>query len=154
MICWLMIFLFLQRMKFSLIRQFRTAAQDYDLHVPGINPDNRIHLKKGQMLSVSSYCIHHDPSLFHSPFEFRPERFLNGEVVEGSFMPFGTGPRICIAMRFAKVVLRYVLMNVIKEFKVKVTSNTDIPIKYGRMSFVMDFEGMILHFEPRNRNKE
>jgi cytochrome P450 len=48
---------------------------------------------------VSPQLLHHDPRYFLAPLEFRPERFLNGELSGGAadaYLPFGAGPRTCI----------------------------------------------------------
>ena len=140
-----------QRMRFTVVRQFRTAAQDYDLHAPGMNCQNRISLKAGQVISVSTYSVHHDPSLFPEPFQFRPERFLNGEVAEGTYMPFSAGPRLCIAYRFAKIIIRVVMIGILKKFQVSTTSSTHIPLRYKLMNFSMDFEELRLKFETREQ---
>lgn len=52
--------------------------------------------------------IHYDSKYHVEPEKFRPERFLDskGDLTwkitdTTTFMPFGIGPRICIARRFA-----------------------------------------------------
>lgn len=51
------------------------------------------------ILHIPVYAMHHDPEVFPNPKEFIPERFNDGlakELIQnGSFLPFGDGPRIC-----------------------------------------------------------
>lgn len=138
-----------QRMRFSVARQFRMSLAAYDLPVPGLNRNDCIHIRPGQLISISTYSLHHDPELFPQPFEFRPQRFLQGQVSSDSFIPFGIGPRTCIAYRFAKLMMRFVLVNVLREFHVSLGSRSQVPLRYKLMSFVMDYEEMWLRFEPR-----
>jgi cytochrome P450 len=48
--------------------------------------------------------LHRDPRWFDAPEQFRPERWANGltsRLPRGVYIPFGLGPRSCIAGRFA-----------------------------------------------------
>jgi len=46
--------------------------------------------------------IHRDKRWFTQPDQFRPERFLEGapSIPRGAWLPFGTGPRVCIGQHF------------------------------------------------------
>jgi cytochrome P450 len=59
----------------------------------------------GAMLRVTPWVIHRDPRWFVLPEAFRPERFVDAAEAEamprGAWMPFGTGPRVCIGQHFA-----------------------------------------------------
>jgi cytochrome P450 len=60
-------------------------------------------LPKGQLIAFTPYVIQRDPRWFESPDAFKPERFLPGapDIPRGAWMPFGTGPRVCIGQHFA-----------------------------------------------------
>nr|AAA69818.1 cytochrome P450 [Musca domestica] len=52
---------------------------------------------------IPIYAIHHDPEYYPQPEVFRPERFSAEERQRRhpmAYLPFGAGPRICIAERF------------------------------------------------------
>ncbi|HEX5784937.1 MAG TPA: cytochrome P450, partial [Burkholderiaceae bacterium] len=59
----------------------------------------------GAMLRITPWVIHRDPRWFVEPDAFRPERFVDAAEAEamprGAWMPFGTGPRVCIGQHFA-----------------------------------------------------
>lgn len=57
----------------------------------------------GALLLMSTYVMHHHPSLWKEPEAFRPERFLDGseEGLADKFIPFSRGPRDCIGKYFA-----------------------------------------------------
>lgn len=55
----------------------------------------------GQQVWVSPYLLHRDPRHFTAPLQFRPDRFAAGRRIEApraAYIPFGLGPRTCIAM--------------------------------------------------------
>jgi cytochrome P450 len=52
---------------------------------------------------VPLQLMHHDARWFPEPQAFRPERFADGApaIPRGAFMPFGTGPRVCLGQHLA-----------------------------------------------------
>jgi len=56
-------------------------------------------LKKGDVVTIPSYGLHHDADYFLNPEKFDPERFSpenKSKVNPYTFLPFGQGPRNCI----------------------------------------------------------
>lgn len=76
-------------------------------HLPrGGGPDGKdpILIKKGQGVGFSTYHMHRSKDVYgEDATDFRPERWLTGELAEvgSGFMPFHTGPRICLGKEFA-----------------------------------------------------
>ena len=63
-----------------------------------------IRIKARTMVVVSPYVLHRHKLLWHAPDHFVPERFLpenRGGIDRFAYIPFGAGPRICIAASFA-----------------------------------------------------
>lgn len=62
------------------------------------------HLPAGTIVFVSPYATHHRADLWPDPGRFDPERF-SPEAEEGrqrhAYLPFGAGPRVCIANHLA-----------------------------------------------------
>ncbi|KOX80849.1 putative cytochrome P450 6a23 [Melipona quadrifasciata] len=62
--------------------------------------DMKITIPKGTKIWIPVYGFHHDPNIYPDPEKFDPERF-NDDVVAARhpmcFLPFGDGPRNCIA---------------------------------------------------------
>lgn len=51
-------------------------------------------VEKGKVIFIPLYGLHHDPKYFPEPDKFDPERFSDenkGNIVPGSFIPFGYG---------------------------------------------------------------
>jgi cytochrome P450 len=72
-----------------------------------------VRYEPGVCLAPCAYLVHHDPSIYPEPYEFRPERFLEESPGTYTWIPFGGGRRRCLGAAFAtaemKVVLRAVL---------------------------------------------
>ncbi len=69
------------------------------------------------------HSVHHDPSAWDEPESFRPERFLSADgadvVKPPSFMPFGTGQRVCIGDRMAEQELFLFFASLLHVFSVR-----------------------------------
>lgn len=66
------------------------------------------HIPAGSIVGCSAFELHYNPTAFPSPFEFKPERWLDGNVTEDAnkhFFPFGAGSRACIARNLATTEL-------------------------------------------------
>ncbi|KAF2205770.1 cytochrome P450 [Delitschia confertaspora ATCC 74209] len=92
---------------------------------PGRTTKTDVVLPLGYRLPANSvvipalYAIHTNPSIWHDPFKFDPDRWDTEEVKNRhrcAYVPFATGPRGCIGFNFAllevkvllsKLVLRY-----------------------------------------------
>lgn len=76
----------------------RKCVKDY------IYDDGKLHFKidKGSSISFSLYGVQHDPKYFPEPDSFNPDRFSDenkSNIVPGTYVPFGVGPRNCIGKR-------------------------------------------------------
>ncbi|KAF8016910.1 hypothetical protein BT93_H2190 [Corymbia citriodora subsp. variegata] len=74
----------------------------------------------GTRVIVNTWAIGRDPSLWNSPEEFRPERFLNSSIDfkghDFELIPFGAGRRGCPGIAFSIVVDELVLANLLHKF--------------------------------------
>lgn len=80
-------------------------------------------LPKGTQIAVSTWLLHHNPRVWESPRRFDPERFLP-ERSQGrhkcAFLPFGTGPRICVGNHLAALQSKIVLATLARRVAVDV----------------------------------
>lgn len=91
-----------------------------------------LHLKPGSNLWIPIHGFHHDPQYFPEPERFYPERFSEENkqnINQDAYMPFGVGPRSCIANRFALMELKAMLYALVLNFELVVTKKTNIPLK-------------------------
>jgi len=101
---------------------------------PATSDGNPITLKPGDSVWFPAFSLHRDPKYYPQPDKFDPERFVNGDVDNSVYIPFGVGPRICIGNRFAlmeaKVMAFYLLWRCDLEPDVK----TRIPMVFSKKS--------------------
>lgn len=72
----------------------RTASRDVKLETS--DGKVRVSVKRGDIVHIPLYSVHHDEAIFERPDEFLPERFLDESRVssyKNSYLPFGAGPR-------------------------------------------------------------
>lgn len=106
----------------------RQCVKDYSLNVDG----KFVEFKKGVGFMIPIYGFHHDPKYFPEPNKFDPERFSEdnkGNIVPGTYIPFGIGPRMCIGNRFALMEAKALLFHLVLKFKLEPNENTEIPLK-------------------------
>ncbi|XP_050077604.1 cytochrome P450 6A1-like [Anopheles maculipalpis] len=89
----------------------RMTSQPYQL------PNGKV-LPVGVGVIISNLAFHRDPSFFPDPFAFKPERFEDKAFGKNcpSFLPFGDGPRMCIAMRFGLLQTRLGLAILLRSY--------------------------------------
>ncbi|MEE7626524.1 cytochrome P450 [Methylobacter sp. Wu8] len=86
-------------------------------------------LKQGRLAMFSIYNIHHHPDFWPEPEQFDPERFLNTESRRFSFMPFGTGERICIGNHFALLESQLLLSMILQHFDLQLLDTDEAEIE-------------------------
>ncbi len=104
---------------------------------------------------VNAYAIHHDAEYWPDPEAFKPERFLleNKEFIKPfSFLPFGEGPRSCIAMRFAWMEVKTVLIRMLQRYRLVRGPETKVPLKVGPTSSTVigPEEAVLIRIEKRD----
>ena len=102
-------------------RTDRVASNDYEYE--------GIKIKKGQVLTVAIYAIHHDPTIYPNPEQFDPNRFseANKKSRESvTFLPFGAGPRNCIGMRFAVTEMKLLLASILSKYRFVTCDKTPV----------------------------
>lgn len=70
-------------------------------------------------LVICPYVSHRNPHYFPEPEMFNPDRFLT-EPVKYTYLPFGTGPRVCIGQPFALLELAVVTVTILQHFRLSV----------------------------------
>ena len=73
----------------------------------------------GCVLGVNVYLVHHDRDNYDSPYEFRPERWLDEQPGTYTWIPFGGGRRRCIGASFAQLEMKLVLKAVLRRYAIE-----------------------------------
>uniref|UniRef100_A0A3Q3JAZ9 Cytochrome P450 3A n=1 Tax=Monopterus albus TaxID=43700 RepID=A0A3Q3JAZ9_MONAL len=118
---------------------------------------NGVTIPKGTTVIIPVYTLHHDPALWSEPEAFKPERFSkeNKDNIDPySFLPFGAGPRNCIGMRFALLMIKLAIVEVLQNFSFVTCKETDIPMVLGNEGFTAPKKPIKLKLELRATNLE
>jgi cytochrome P450 family 135 len=84
-------------------------------------------LPAGTRVVPSIYLTNRNPSVYDSPEEFRPERFLERAPETFSWIPFGGGIRRCIGASFATLEMKLMLQTMLSELA------PSLPARGGRL---------------------
>ncbi|MGH2993843.1 MAG: cytochrome P450, partial [Solirubrobacterales bacterium] len=85
-------------------------------------------LPKGTAVMPSIYLVHTRADLYPDPYEFRPERFLEGAPDTFSWIPFGGGTRRCLGAAFASFEMKVVMRTILRRAELRPA--TDRPEPY------------------------
>lgn len=92
----------------------REATEDFTL-------DGRRY-PKGAWFWVLPWTLHRDARFFADPLAFKPARWADGlakRLPRGTYLPFGTGPRVCIGNQFAMMEATLVLATIARRFSLR-----------------------------------
>ncbi|XP_070824233.1 cytochrome P450 3A27-like [Chaetodon trifascialis] len=113
---------------------------------------NGVTIPKGTVTMIPLYILHRDPALWPEPDAFKPERFgkENKDNIDPySFLPFGAGPRNCIGMRFALMMMKLALVEILRNFSFVTCKETEIPLVLANDGFTTPKNPIKLRLEPR-----
>lgn len=89
-------------------------------------------IKAGQHLWIPIVGYHLDEKYFPDPLKFDPERFSDenkANINPFTYLPFGVGPRNCIANRFALMEAKAMMFYLVGEFEIKPSPKSTIPME-------------------------
>ncbi|KAK8765317.1 hypothetical protein V5799_032074 [Amblyomma americanum] len=125
----------------------RAPCQDY------IFGDTGIKVNKDDIVTVPVYALHHDPQYFPDPLTFNPEsdcpllrhalglsksvnacsRFNEqnmASIQPYTYLPFGAGPRNCIATHFALHTVKLCVLHTIRNVLLVRIEQTKVPLEF------------------------
>uniref|UniRef100_A0A4W6F1D4 Cytochrome P450 3A n=1 Tax=Lates calcarifer TaxID=8187 RepID=A0A4W6F1D4_LATCA len=113
---------------------------------------NGVTIPKGTVIMVPVYTLHHDPALWPEPDAFKPERFSkeNKDNIDPyAFLPFGAGPRNCIGMRFALLMMKLAVVEILQKFSFVTCKETEVPLVLANDGFTTPKTPIKLKLVPR-----
>ncbi|XP_057891786.1 cytochrome P450 3A29-like [Melospiza georgiana] len=113
---------------------------------------NGVTIPEGMVVMIPAFVLHRDPQYWPEPEEFRPERFSkeNKEGIDPyTFLPFGAGPRNCIGMRFAHLVVKVAVVVLLQNFSFRPCKDTPIPLVLDSKGFMQPKKPIVLKMVPR-----
>uniref|UniRef100_A0A8P0PEN0 Cytochrome P450 3A n=1 Tax=Canis lupus familiaris TaxID=9615 RepID=A0A8P0PEN0_CANLF len=113
-----------------------------------------VFIPKGTVVMVPTFTLHQDPDIWPEPEKFQPESRFSKKNKDSinpyTYLPFGTGPRNCLGMRFAIMNMKLALIKVLQNFSFKPCKETQIPLKLSSQGLIRPEEPIILNVEPRD----
>ncbi|MDX6633304.1 MAG: cytochrome family [Solirubrobacterales bacterium] len=92
-------------------------------------------LEQGTVVMASIYLAHTRGDVYPEPHEFRPERFLDGNVETYSWIPFGGGMRRCLGASFALMEMQVVLRTILTTVALRGTRSEAEPVVRRNITF-------------------
>jgi cytochrome P450 len=69
----------------------------------------------GTIVAPAIYLVHHREDIYPHPYRFMPERFLERQPDNYTWLPFGSGVRRCVAAVFAQMEMKLVMRTVLEQ---------------------------------------
>uniref|UniRef100_A0A1A9WIC6 Cytochrome P450 n=1 Tax=Glossina brevipalpis TaxID=37001 RepID=A0A1A9WIC6_9MUSC len=119
-----------------------------------VNNGEKLEIKKDDVIWIPVAGLHRDLNYYKNPEDFVPERF-NAEnkvnIKPFTYLPFGIGPRNCIASRFALLETKVLIYYLLRDFQFVAAKKSCIPLKLGQNGFqLFPKNGFWLKFVIRN----
>lgn len=83
-------------------------------------------LPRGSWVYIFPYVTQRDPRFFEHPEKFDPERFSPNhidKIPQCAYIPFGAGPRACIASAFATMEMVLIAATVLQRYRIKLAAD-------------------------------
>lgn len=77
------------------------------------------YMPAGTEVLAAIVLTHRDPALYPDPMKFDPDRFTpenESKLLRGAYVPFSSGPRVCIGNSFASMEARLALATIVSRY--------------------------------------
>lgn len=156
----------------------RICVKDYQYK----DSKKEVIIEKGTSVMIPTYGLHHDERYYPEPEKFNPERFSDENkmnIIPGSYIPFGLGPRNCIGKRmfqahlcsiyavigglwfvcgfilgsrFALMEVKAILYYLLLKFSFERNEKTVVPIQIEPIPLFAVKNGLHLELRPRTKH--
>lgn len=118
-------------------------------------PQTEVTVDKGTRLLIPIRALHYDPQYWPNPEHYDPERFTEEQKKtrpSQAYIPFGDGPRICIAARLGVTQIKTALVSLLSKYTVEPNTVNTEKVKIHPLSFATAPEFPLnVTFVPRTR---
>ncbi|XP_051157202.1 cytochrome P450 9e2-like [Leptopilina boulardi] len=123
--------------------------------LPKATPDSEDYTAQPKsVIWIPIQGLHHDPKYFPDPEKFDPERFSDenkDKIHPYAYLPFGVGPRKCIANRFALMETKLLFVYILQNFILEKSAKTKHPIEFQKGFTIVAKGGLWVKFTKRNK---
>jgi cytochrome P450 len=95
-------------------------------------------LPAGTIVAPCVFLMHRRGDVYPEPRSFRPERFLERGAGTYTWIPFGGGPRRCVAASFAQLEMKRVIQTILREVELSAAETRSEAAARSSVSFVPD----------------
>ena len=91
--------------------------------------------------------FHKDPDFWESPEDFNPQRFSSqnkGKIKSGTYLPFGSGPRHCLGMNYARLHIKITITHILRNYELHNFENLPKVMKRPHPFTFLPSEGLKL----------
>ena len=88
-------------------------------------------VRAGTTLFVFPWVLHRDPRFFPDPLRFDPDRWTDAferALPRHAYLPFGSGPRMCIGREFARMELALIVAAVAQRYRLEWGAVPPVPM--------------------------
>lgn len=92
------------------------------------------HVPAGAHVHYCSWASHHLPDVFPDPERFDPYRFTpqaRAALPKGAYVPFGSGSRTCLGMRFGQAEVSMIARKVLSRFRLELLPGYELRIRHA-----------------------
>lgn len=107
---------------------------------------------KGSMICINVYGIHHSPNIYADPQRFNPDRFApnaNETRHPCAFIPFASGPRICLGYKYAYLEMKTIISRILRSYTMETVAGKD-EIKPAFRITLRAHGGLWIRFQKRS----
>lgn len=110
----------------------RQCKKDYKV------PDMDFTIQKGTSVIISLLGISRDEKYFKDAEKYNPDRFTEerSEFFDDMYIPFGVGPRSCIAFRMGLLIVKVAVVLLLQNFNFEALSIKELEFDYGQISLL------------------
>jgi cytochrome P450 len=105
-------------------------------------------LPAGTFAMAAIAALHYREDLFPDPYEFRPERFLDGKADNYAWIPFGGGVRRCIGAAFAEYEMRLILREFVERAELRAVDRKPEPVRVRNITLAPAKGTMVVLEQP------
>ncbi|KAJ1531425.1 hypothetical protein ONE63_000105 [Megalurothrips usitatus] len=102
-------------------------------------PLTKVHVEKGTRVIIPVRALHHDAKYWPNPEKYDPERFSEENKASRPshvYLPFGEGPRVCVAQRLGLMQVKTSVAMLLSRFRLEPSADTPEQVEFAPRSFV------------------